>query len=112
MSTHYKLEFQHDTPHDAKDATPIAFEDVLNAHVVHVLDAEHRNAHLTGTFQLAEGQAGLAPDAEVFRAHCYWFGCKPETRWMSIKVKPNQWIEQKNYSGPVIRNIGRIGRNT
>lgn len=108
MPLHYRIGFDDYTPKTADDATPIAFEDVKNAHVIHVLDAEHRNAALNGTFEIADNEQTIENNSIGFNAKCYWFGCKPPNSWMLIKLKPNQWREQKGYSGAVIRNIGRV----
>lgn len=109
MPLHYKIGFDVDTPNTAEDATPIGFEDVKSAHVIHVLDGEYRNAFLTGTFEVADSQKIIENDIMGFNAKCYWFGCKPPTSWMLIKLKSNKWREQWEYNGAVIRNIGRVG---
>lgn len=110
MSTEYNVKFQSNTPHTKIKAKPIEFEAVVDARVIHVLEAEHRNAHFTGTFQVLDGQPELEADAEAFHAHCFWYGCKPDTTWMRIKIKKGQWIEESGFNGFVVRNIGEAKR--
>ncbi len=108
MSTEYKTGFQPSTPDTADDATPIAFEAVFNAHVIHVLGAEHRNARLNGTFEVVDGQPEFEPDTQGFYACCYWFECKPKNTWMWVKLEKSHWIEEKGFNGFVVRNLGKI----
>jgi hypothetical protein len=108
MSEGYKNDFQSDTPHTDNNATPVNFDQVDGARVVHVFDGEYRSAKLTGTFQVAVNQGPLTAESEAFYAECYWFGCRPGMSWPLIRLVSRCWREEKNYNGPVIRNIGRL----
>ena len=108
MSEGYKNEFQSDTPHTYNNATPVSFDQVDGARVVHVFDGEYRSAKLTGTFQVSVNQGPLTAESEAFYAECYWFGCRPGMSWPLIRLVSRCWREEKNYNGPVIRNIGRL----
>lgn len=104
----YSSHFDPKTPNTDAKATPVDLESVTSARVVHVLDGEHRNAIITGTFEVAPNQGELNPDAVKFQVVCYWFNCKPENSWMEVKIKPGMWREQYDYTGSVTRNIARI----
>ncbi len=95
--------------HTDKKAVPMSHNNVRNAYVVWVEEATIRGAVIKNQhLEVAERSTIGAlfqgkPSVEVF---CTWYGRKPLTSWMHIKLRGKIEVK-KSYTGPVLRDIRR-----
>lgn len=96
--------------HTCMSAVPTSTRHVEDALALELSSASIRKAKVSGFFELAEVAVPISTyndgltRAEV---NCLWFGRKPPTSWMHIKIT-GKWKLHQHYTGPVVENICKL----
>lgn len=75
--------------------------------IIHVSNAQIRDAVVTGYFQVADVAEPHSEYAgkQRIQVECLWYGKKPKTCWMNLTVDGG-YKDVANYAGEVISNMG------
>lgn len=96
-------------PDDDENARITDYDDVTNAFVVHIKSGSYRLSYFNGTFEIANKNRIWNNRNGLQKIICkvYWFCHRPPTKFPSIIVTEGNYEFEENYTGKVVRNIGR-----
>jgi hypothetical protein len=95
---------------DDDDAARITdYAEVTNAFVVHITNGSYRLANFSGVFEIADRNKIWDNKGGLQKIICkvYWFCHRPPTKFPSIIVTEGNFRFEENYTGKVVRNIGK-----
>lgn len=87
-------------------AIPTEFRKVKNVTAIEIKNGFYRGSEINGIFEVAKPEDPVKGKRGKLKVEvlCGWFGMKPRTTWIHIKLT-GKWELVQNHSGDVVLNL-------